>query len=86
MPRTRKPADSVPAKKSSRFRSKPATIEPAANPAEEPAAATVAAYPAVEEQIRARAYQLFLERGGHGGSAEEDWFRAEAEVRTGHLI
>jgi len=37
----------------------------------------------LEEQIRARAYQLFLERGGQGGSPEQDWLRAEAEVRDG---
>jgi hypothetical protein len=33
-----------------------------------------------EEQIRIRAYELYLQRGGRGGSPEQDWFRAVAEV------
>jgi hypothetical protein len=36
--------------------------------------------PNVEEQVRFRAYQLYLERGGHGGSPEQDWFRALQEI------
>ncbi len=34
----------------------------------------------IEEKIRARAYELFLQRGGHGGSPEQDWLQAVAEV------
>src|SRR5687767_8417920 len=34
-----------------------------------------------EEQVRVRAYEIFLERGGNGGSPEQDWLQAEAEVR-----
>jgi len=34
----------------------------------------------IEEQIRVRAYQLYLQRGGHNGSPEQDWFQAAAEV------
>ena len=34
----------------------------------------------LEERIRARAYELYLRRGGHGGSPEQDWFQAAAEV------
>ncbi len=36
----------------------------------------------VEEKIRARAYELFLQRGGHGGSPEQDWLQAVAEVHS----
>ena len=36
--------------------------------------------PPVIEQIRARAYQLWLERGCPEGQSEEDWLAAEAEV------
>jgi hypothetical protein len=36
----------------------------------------------MEEEIRRRAYQLYEERGGRHGSDQEDWLRAEAEVRT----
>lgn len=34
-----------------------------------------------EEQIRARAYELYLERGGGPSDAMEDWLRAEREHR-----
>jgi Protein of unknown function (DUF2934) len=36
----------------------------------------------VEEKIRRRAYELYEERGREEGHAEEDWLRAEAEVRN----
>ncbi len=36
-----------------------------------------------EERVRQRAYELFLERGGKHGYAEQDWLRAEAEI-MGH--
>ena len=32
------------------------------------------------EQIRARAYELFEQRGGESGHDVEDWLQAEAEV------
>ncbi len=38
-----------------------------------------ARYP-TEEQIRLRAYQLYLARKGQPGNAEEDWRRAEQEL------
>ena len=34
----------------------------------------------IEEQIRIRAYELYLERGGVGGSPEQDWLRAKEEI------
>lgn len=34
-----------------------------------------------EEQIRARAYELYLERGGGASDEMEDWLRAEREYR-----
>jgi len=36
--------------------------------------------PSVEEQIRQRAYEIYLERGGNGGSPEQDWLRAVEEI------
>ena len=33
-----------------------------------------------EEQIRARAYQLHLERGGEPGHEQDDWLQAEYEL------
>jgi hypothetical protein len=38
--------------------------------------------PPTPEQIAARAYELFLERGGAHGYHDEDWARAEQELRT----
>jgi hypothetical protein len=34
----------------------------------------------IQERIRARAYQLFQERGGEPGHDVEDWLQAEAEI------
>jgi Protein of unknown function (DUF2934) len=34
-----------------------------------------------EEDIRARAYEMYLERGGHHGLDFDDWVRAERELR-----
>lgn len=34
----------------------------------------------VEDKIRIRAYELYLQRQGQGGSPEQDWFQAAAEV------
>lgn len=34
----------------------------------------------VEEQIRARAYEIYLQRGENGGSPEQDWLRAVEEI------
>jgi hypothetical protein len=34
-----------------------------------------------QAEITARAYHLFLARGGNHGDDQADWFRAEAELR-----
>jgi hypothetical protein len=34
-----------------------------------------------QDEIERRAYQIFLERGGTDGHAEEDWLQAEYELR-----
>lgn len=34
----------------------------------------------LEEEIRERAYELYVERGYEDGHDTEDWLRAEAEV------
>lgn len=36
--------------------------------------------PSPQDEIRARAYELYQERGGQGNHAIDDWLRAEAEV------
>jgi hypothetical protein len=35
----------------------------------------------LEEEIRRRAYELYLQRAGRPGNPHEDWFRAEQQVR-----
>jgi hypothetical protein len=45
----------------------------ASNPAQEPANS-------LEDRIRSRAYELYLQRGGNGNSEIEDWLQAEAEI------
>ena len=42
--------------------------------------------PSMEEQIRIRAYELYLRREGRGGSPEQDWFQAAAEVRGESVV
>lgn len=34
-----------------------------------------------DSEIARRAYELYQERGGEHGLADDDWFRAEQEVR-----
>ena len=36
----------------------------------------------IQDSIRNRAYELFLQRGGQHGHELEDWLRAETEVIT----
>ena len=36
----------------------------------------------LEEQIRARAYEIYLQREGTEGDAVDDWLRAESEIRS----
>lgn len=38
------------------------------------------AFPPTEEQIRERAYFIYLERGGTGGDPHADWLQAEREL------
>jgi hypothetical protein len=46
-----------------------------------PAANGAASVPDRDEIARL-AYSYWLARGGHGGSPEDDWFRAEQELRA----
>ena len=36
----------------------------------------------MEERVRIRAYELYLRRGGVGGSPEQDWFQAMSEIHA----
>jgi len=48
--------------------------------AEQSVATSVHGSPEMQERIRARAYELYLQRGGNGGSPEQDWQRAQEEI------
>jgi hypothetical protein len=37
-------------------------------------------YPALEERIRARAWELYVDRGNESGSDVDDWLQAEEEI------
>ncbi len=37
----------------------------------------------LSERIAARAYEIFVARGGEHGHHEEDWYQAERELRLG---
>lgn len=56
----------------------------AAAPAESPAMPESAALPETDQDAVARlAYSYWAARGYKGGSPEEDWLRAEEEIRSG---
>jgi hypothetical protein len=40
----------------------------------------------IEEQIRLRAHEIWVERGGESGSEVDDWLQAEEEVGRAHEI
>ena len=46
----------------------------------EPSVETKTEKQPIEDRIRIRAYELYLERGQQDGAALEDWTRAEAEI------
>jgi hypothetical protein len=36
----------------------------------------------LEDEIRRRAYEIYLQRGNAPGSQHDDWLAAEREIRT----
>jgi hypothetical protein len=38
------------------------------------------------DEIRRRAYEVYLERGGHSGRELEDWLQAESEFESAALF
>lgn len=57
-------------------RTKGANPAPTSNPGDGHLASTLS-----QNEIAARAYALFLARGGQPGDELRDWFQAEAELR-----
>ena len=52
------------------------------NPAQAADAAVASSDSPTDDEIRARAYELYLERGGSHGQDFDDWLEAERELRT----
>ena len=50
---------------------------PAPAPAKKPQIETLA----LEDRIRRRAYELYIERGNQSGSELDDWLQAEEEIQ-----
>jgi hypothetical protein len=44
-------------------------------------ASTTPGHAATREEIAVRSYEIYLARGGAPGSAEQDWLRAETELK-----
>jgi hypothetical protein len=76
----------------------PTAVEPAPRTVAEPVAMTAVAAVAEtpvasaksnghvsEELVRRRAYELYLQRRGQGGSPEQDWFQALQEISGRHV-
>jgi hypothetical protein len=62
------------------------SVEAAAIPAVEPVSdAVMATYAPSREEIAALAYSFWEARGCQGGSPEQDWLRAEEELRNGRV-
>ena len=40
----------------------------------------------LDQEIRLRAYEFYCERGGKHGGHEDDWLRAEQEVRERYRV
>lgn len=82
MPRSKKgPEDTSPAKKTAAKRATSRARKASSTPEAVVAKAPVAEVN-VEQKIRVRAYELFLERNSNQGDPEQDWLRAEAEIRA----
>lgn len=60
---------------------KAASVQPPVTPATLEASRNVVSA-SVEDEIRRRAYEIFLERGSAPGDESEDWLVAEREVRA----
>jgi hypothetical protein len=74
----------MPRKATSEEKPKPRSRRPkAVSSSAEPQAVPATAQPDLDQAEVARlAHSYWLERGGQGGSAEEDWQRAEEALRT----
>ena len=59
---------------------------PKSNPAEPLLPESMNTALPLEERIRQRAHEIYLQRGGEGGSEIDDWLQAEEEIRQSQGI
>ena len=59
------------------------TLELHASPIQPHAEDTSANHAPSREEIRLRAYEIYLERGGRPGNEFDDWLQAERELERG---
>jgi hypothetical protein len=57
------------------------TLEHDATPIQPHTEDALANHALSHEEIRRRAYEIYLERDGHAGDALDDWLRAERELQ-----
>jgi hypothetical protein len=62
------------------------TFELHANPIKAHKVNTSANHAPSDEEIRRRAYEIYLERDGFGGNELDDWLQAEAELRRNAIV
>jgi Protein of unknown function (DUF2934) len=61
--------------------SAPKAVKAGAGKAKTTSAASKPTQMPTHEEVAKRSYEIFLERGSEHGHAEEDWARAESELR-----
>jgi len=61
------------------------TLEVRASPTQPHTANTFANHKPSREEIRLRAYEIYLERGGVPGNELDDWLQAEGELESAAL-
>ena len=74
----------MPRKATSEAKSKPRAVRTRkiSQPASPPVVPPAEEKPLDPEEVARLAYSYWLERGGKGGSPEEDWLRAEQRLRA----
>ena len=62
------------------------TLELRTNPSKPRIADTFANHAPSHEEIRRRAYEIYLERDGLGSNELDDWLQAEAQLRRNAIV
>ena len=62
------------------------TLKLPASPIEAHKVDTSANHAPSQEEIKRRAYEIYLERDGLGGNELDDWLQAEAELRRNVIV